>query len=180
METKINDVISKYRNLKESSFFPFEIKDNDTDSIRQRKEAVRGDFERYQKEIQDYSNSKDLAERFKNNILKAIEILLDFVKKSETGSPLDRNQGLVIENFVFGKVAGVINDSLKNGFGVSYPDFYYQHGGDFDETALRSLLLDFQRDLNNEFSSYFELEVCVEEYLQKIKKLWINEDEKIS
>jgi len=179
MERDINDLIEKYRNLKESSFYPFEIKESDSELIKERKELVRKDFESIKQEIKDFPDAQILASEFKINVLKAIEILLDFVQKSGNGSPLDRNQGLVIENFIFGKVAGVINDSLKNSCGVSYPDFYYQPGGDFDETELRDLLLDFQNSLQKEFSSYFELENCVEEYLDRIKELWNNEDKKV-
>lgn len=179
MEIDIDDIIVKYRILKESSFYPFEKTESDSDLIKKRKDSTRSELESLEQEINGFSNPKQLVLKFKNNLLKAVEILLGFVQKSNTGSPLDRNQGLVIENFIYGKVAGIINDSLKNGDGVSFPDFYYQPGGDFDQTELRNLLLEFQSDLQKEFLSYFELENCVEEYLDKIKELWNKEDVKV-
>lgn len=180
MKKEIDDIVEKYRELKESSFYPFGIKATDSDPIRKKKEDTRQELEKLVREIEDYQDPQTLTSRFRNNVLKAVEILLEITQKSNTGSPLDRNQGLVIENFVFGKVAGVINDSLKNGFGVYYPDFYYQPGGNFDETNLRKLLLDFQDRLNEQFHNYFQLESCVEEYLEKIKDLWNKENGKNS
>jgi hypothetical protein len=180
MEREIYDLIARYRNLKESSFYPFEVKDADSELVRERKVDTRNELQSLKQEIADYPNHQILASRSRENVIKAVEILLGFVQKSNTGAPLARNQGLVIENFVFGKVAGVISDSLKNGYGVSYPQFYYQPDGDFDETELRNLLLEFQDRLKGQFSTYFELESCVEEYLGKLRDLWEKEDQKVS
>ena len=180
MEKAIDDIVEKYRKLKESSFYPFEIKDSDSGPIRKKKEYTRQKFESIRQEIEAYTAPQTLESRFRKNVLKAVEVLLEITQKSNTGSPLDRNQGLVIENFVFGKFAGVISDSLKNGFGIYYPNFYYQPGGNFDETDLRNLLLEFQDRLNKQFHNYFQLEACVEEYIEKIRDLWNKEDEKLA
>jgi hypothetical protein len=179
MERDIYDLIARYRSLKESSFYPFDIKDTDSNQVKRRKDETREELQSLKEEINNNPNPQILASRLRGNVLNAIGILLGFVQKSNTGAPLDRNQGLGIENFVFGKVAGVISDSLKNGYGVSYPQFYYQPGGDFDEKGLRDLLLEFQVRLEGQFSTYFELEACVEEYLGKIRDLWEKEDQKV-
>lgn len=179
MEMDIYDLIARYRNLKESSFYPFDIKGTDSETVKRRKDETRYELQSLKQEIEDYPNPQILASGLRENVLKTIEMLLEFVQKSDTGAPLDRNQGLVIENFVFGKVAGAISDSLKNGYRVSYPQFYYQPGGDFDEKELRDLLLEFQERLKVQFSTYFELEAFVEEYLGKIRDLWEKEDQKV-
>lgn len=179
MERDIYNLIAKYRNLRESSFYPFEIKETDSDLIRKRKDETRNELQSLKKEIENYPEPEKLVSRLRENVLKASEILLEFVQKSKTGAPLARNQGLEVENFVFGKVAGVISDSLKNGFGFSYPQFYYQPGGDFDEKELRNLLLEFQDRLQFQFSTYFDLEYCVEEYLRKVRDLWEKEGKKV-
>jgi hypothetical protein len=178
MERDIDISIAKYRNLKESSFYPFEIKASDTELVKERKKSVRRDIQSYRKEIQNFPEPQVLVNRFKENVNRAIEKLLEFVQRSNTGAPLDRNQGLIIENFIFGKVAGVINDSLKNGEGVTFPDFYYQPGGNFVETELRELLLDFKKELKKPFLNYFELEICVDSFLERIKDLWEKETKK--
>jgi hypothetical protein len=180
MEREIYDLIGKYRNLKESSFYPFDIKETDSETVRKRKDDTRKELQSLKQGIENYPDPQVLASRLRENVLKTIEILLEYVQKSNTGAPLDRNQGLVIENFVFGKVAGAIRDSLKYGYFVSHPQFYYQPGGDFDETELRDLLLEFQDRLKGQFSTYFELESCVEEYLAKVRALWVKEDQKVS
>jgi hypothetical protein len=180
MERDIIDLIEKYRDLKGSSFYPFESRVNDTDLVKERKESVRRDFQRLKEEIENFPEPQVLVDRFRVNVGKAVEKLLDHVGKSRTGAPLDRNQGMVIENFVFGKVSGIIRDSLKYGRFISYPQFYYQPGGDFDETELRELLLDLREELKGEFLTYFDLENCVDGYLEKIRGLWERENEAIS
>lgn len=180
MKKEINEIVEKYREIKESSFYPFELIKSDSDAIKVKKETIRKEFEILEKKIQDFKNPKELADIYKNDVLKAVEVLLEYVQKSKLGSPLDRNQGLIIDNFIFGKVVGVIRHSLKHG-GVSYSDFYYRPGGDFDETELRKLLIDLRNQLmKQDFESYFQLEKFVEGYFDKVKSLWNKENMKVA
>lgn len=179
MNEKQYEIISEYRNLKESSFFPFRSDPNDSKSVGLKKDEIRARFKELERELEVLSKEKSIVENYKNNVLSAIKILLNLINRSKIGSPLDRNQGLNIDNFIYGKVVGVIKDSIKDGSQVSYPDFYHRPGGDFDETKLRKILIELENELGSEFKSYFELEDCVDKYLNKINMLWKLENEEL-
>lgn len=176
MSDNIYDLIGKYRELKESSFYPFEKMDSDSEFFEVEKRRKRDAIEDLKNRITDYPN-KYFVDQFRQNVINALDILLSFTKKNKAGFPLDRNQGLVIENYIFGKMAGVIKNSLKNGHGVSYGQFYYTVNGDFDETELRKLLEEFRDTLQNQkFKDFFELEDCVESHLNKLREMWLFEN----
>ena len=80
-------MIWKYRNLKESSFYPFEIKDTDSETVRKRKDDTRKELQSLRQEIENYPDPQVLASRLRENVLKTIEILLEYVQKSNTGAP---------------------------------------------------------------------------------------------
>jgi hypothetical protein len=170
MEDLVYKVIIEYRTLKDSSRYMA----NEHWNIKLKGEGLTL-FEKVnalQEEINRCNGQKELAERFRINCKSAVDELLRVVKKSRTGSSLDRNQGLTIENFVFGKVAGVLRYALKFPDGVYLPDFYFNTKSDFNEDPLRNLLLSLKGDLQKSFDSYLQLESCVEGYLSKIRELW--------
>jgi len=77
----------------------------------------------------------------------------------------------------FGKIAGVIRNSLKNVNGVTYGEFYYTVDGDFDEFEIRKLLEDFRSKLQHmEIKDFFELEECVDSFLIQIRDMWTAEN----
>jgi len=176
MGENIYDLIREYRELKENSFYPYEVMSSDSEFLSEEKGRKREMIEELRERINGFPK-KDFVDQFKGNVVQALSILLRFIKKNKAGFPLDRNQGLVIENYIFGKIAGVIKNSLKNGNGVSYGEFYYIVDGDFDESEIRELLEDFRATLqHNEFRDFFELEDCVDAYLIRIREMWLLEN----
>ncbi len=181
MERNLNRTIMKYRNLKESSSYPYEIHEQDSLNTRNRKKAAIKEFENLKQEIIGHSNSKELPNKYKRQVQEAIEILLDYAQKSKTGLPLDRNQGIGIENFVYGKFMRVILDAIKLNFTVNSPTFYYSADSDFDEKEIREILEKFKTNLSkSKFNTFFELEDFVDDYVAKIRELWKNENSRIT
>lgn len=176
METDIYSIIREYRGLKGSSYYPFNEGQMDSDYVKKEKLKYRKRIAETKDFITSASDVNSVRKQ-KENVINALNILLRFVKKSSAGYPLDRNQGLGIENYVFGKVIGVISSSLTM-IGVSYPDFYYTDNGDFEEGELRELLEIFRSDLQTtEFNDFFELEEFVDEYLKKLRLMWVSENQ---
>ncbi|WP_158858996.1 hypothetical protein [Lunatibacter salilacus] len=63
--------------------------------------------------------------------------------------------------------------------GVSYTAFYYTDKGDFEEGELREMLESFRSDLQRkDFNDFFELEEFVDEYLRKLRLMWVSENQK--
>lgn len=177
METDIYSIIREYRGLKGSSYYPFKEGQMDSDYVKEEKRKNRKRISETKDFIASASDANSVRKQ-KENVINALNILLRFVKNSNAGYHLDRNQGLGIENYVFGKVIGVISSSLTM-IGVSYPDFYYTDNGDFEEGELRELLESFRSDLQmQEFSDFFELEEIVDEYLNKLRIMWVAENQK--
>lgn len=176
-ETDIYKKVREYRRLKGSSFYPFDEKEKDSDHIKAEKQKKRKRIEEIKDDISACTD-KVFVGKQKKNVTNAINVLLRFVKKNNAGYSLDRNQGTSTENFVFGKVIGVISSALTM-TGVYYPDFYYTVDGDFEELELRELLEGFRTDLQNqEFTDFFGLEECVDDYLKKIRLMWSVENKR--
>ncbi len=177
METDIYNIINEYRGLKGSSFYPFSEGLMDSEHVKEEKRKYRRRIAETKDFISSASDANSVRKQ-KENVINALNILLRFVKRSSAGYHLDRNQGLGIENYVFGKVIGVISSSLTM-IGVSYPDFYYTDNGDFEEGELREMLESFRSELQNkEFNDFFELEEFVDEYLKKLRLMWMSENQK--
>ena len=177
METDFYSITSEYRGLKGNSNFPFCEGQMDSEFVKEEKRKYRKRIAESKEFIASCSDPNFVGMQ-KENVNNAINILLRYIKKSSTGYPLDRNQGTGTENYVFGKVIGVISSSLTM-IGVSYPDFYYTDNGDFEEGELREMLENFRSELQNkEFNDFFELEEIVDEYLNKLRIMWVAENQK--
>ena len=47
MERDLNRIIMRYRNLKENSTYPYEIKEKDSHNAKNRKKAIKEEFENF-------------------------------------------------------------------------------------------------------------------------------------
>lgn len=170
------NIIREYRNLRTDIFYPFDQKKCD-DFPREKEtiEANRIKLNEIKDEL-DEITIKNLKQ-CKKNLLKSIETTIELTTNNNLGYPLSRNQGLIIPNYVYGKVLGILESAINSGIGFSFPQFYMDKNGDFDSTELLSLLKEFHSDLRNkDFSSFLELEAFYETYENKIKALWEKEN----
>ena len=84
------------------------------------------------------------------------------LNENKFGYPLSRNQGLIINSYIYIKIAKDIADilNLENGFGIS--DYYLEKEGDFDNTLLHKAIDDFIQELNTKkINNYLELESVI-------------------
>lgn len=177
METDIYKKIREYRGLKRSSFDPFIEREMDSDSVKVEKQKRRKRIEEIKDDISVFTDA-NFVRKQKENVINVINGLLRSIKKNNAGYNLDRNQGMTTENFVFGKVIGVISSALEMG-GQYYPEFYYNVDGDFEALELRQLLQDFLINLQSyDFNDFFKLEEFVEIYLKNIRSMWLAENQK--
>lgn len=177
MATDIYDLIREYRSLKTDVLFPFDaqkIKD-----FPSKEQEIRNNGKRIQelRENLDDITIKQL-QQCKRNLILSVEKALELTSNNKLGYPLARNQGLIIPNYVYGKVLGIVESAMNTAQGFSYPEFYFQRNGDFDSTSLRELLVDFRTKLDDaKLSSFFELEDLFEEFEARMMNLWKKENE---
>lgn len=177
MEQDVFHKIAQYRDLKESSTFPYVVKEGDSNDIIFKKDEDRAHLENLKSIIISELDQKG-TDKVRKNLVHALNNLLSVVDRSKTGFPLDRKQGMGIENYVYGKVYGVIRSAMKNGYWYYRPEFYQRVESDFDVSALHQLLFSFKKELKvTNFKDFFELEACVDTYLSRIKQLWEKENE---
>jgi hypothetical protein len=176
--SNIKKTVTDYRELKRSLFYPFEINESDSDFFIEQKEKSKSKFISVKNKLKKTPNKADLISHFRDNLEDSIDYILGYLRKSRAGYSLDRNQGLNIENFIFGKIINAIQDAIS--IGVSYPQFYYSPDSDFDENNLRKLLEEFKSGLRQrEFNDYFELEDFTDKYIEQIKSMWKEENKKL-
>ncbi|WP_162419135.1 hypothetical protein [Cyclobacterium roseum] len=177
MEKDVFRKIAQYRDLKESSAFTHVVSEGDTNEIILKKDENRTQLENLKSAIMSELDKKGI-DKVRKNLVHALNKLLGVFDRSNTGFPLDRKQGMGIENYIYGKVYGVIRSAMKNGYSYYFPEFYQRVESDFDLLALHQLLLSFKNELETtNFKDFFELEACVETYLSRIKQLWEKENE---
>ncbi len=176
MAIDFKNIVMKYRDLKDDPFFPFnDIQDN----------YIVDEYET-EKKMNTYISLKETLnsipqndiDYFKNKSIRGIEIVVQSLKKNKMGYPLSRNQGLLIPNYVFGKVIGVLKSAIGNGYGISYPNFYYSTKGDFNEKPLKVLLESAKKSIyNQEYNTFFDLENEVDNLINKVGQMWDRENE---
>ena len=181
MEKSVNDIldtIRDYRRVRGDVFYPFD--DNKIIEFPSHRENIL-------KKRKHLSEIKELIAGFssetiqdcKENLMDCIDKVLELISGSKLGYPLSRNQGLVIPNFVYGKVIGILKDAMESGYSYSWSPFYFEPQGDFNSEQLIITLKDFRNELDlNNYSSYFELEEVFERHKEKLLELWREEDEK--
>lgn len=171
------DIIREYRSLRTDIFYPFD--QNKVEDFPIEKEEIlkkRKRLTELKKELSKIS-IKNLKQ-CKKNLLLSIERALELTSNSKLGYPLSRNQGLVIPNYVYGKVLGIIESAINSVSGFGYPQFYFEKNGDFDSSNLLNLLKEFHDELEKtDFTSFLDLESFYEIYAEKIRGLWTKENE---
>jgi hypothetical protein len=178
MERDNYDLIREYRSLKTDILYPFDDKKIE-DFVTSKNEILekRKRLDDLKAEL-DNLTVKNLKQ-CKNNLLLSIETALELTSNNRLGYPLSRNQGLIISNYVYGKVLGIIESAMNSASGFGYPQFYFEKDGDFDSTKLRSTLREFHDELaGKDFASFQELEEFYEKYESKLRLLWAEENEK--
>lgn len=165
------DAISQYRDLKEDVLYPFEKSKEEFDFLKHLPKK-QNELNRLTRYIKANTTDSDIL-AYKKNIIRAIIFLKKAAQKNKLGYPLDPNQGLIIKNYIFGKMAGVLRGALSYPHGFSYSQFYYRIDGEFDANPIIDLLAEMEVELNEkQFVDYFELEKFVEEYVNRFHELW--------
>lgn len=178
MEKNDNDVIREYRTLREDVFYPFDA-EKANEFYFQKEEILkkRRRLSEIKKQVEDIPSEK--IKKCKINLLKSIDKVLELISGSKLGYPLSRNQGLIIPNYVYGKVIGVLKTAIDSGNSYGWSPFYFEPNGDFKSEKLIYTLKDFRNELDqNNYSSYFKLEEVFERYKGQLLELWREEDEK--
>jgi hypothetical protein len=172
MKDESYDAIRAYWELKEDVFFPFSNKQvadfpHEEASIKAKAEKFTIAFNKL-KEV-----SKEDIDQCVNNVNQAIRKILEIISASKLGYPLARDQGLIIENYVYGKILSVIMGAVKSPLGYGYPNFYYERDGDFNAKPLMELLKRFQDEINAaDFATYLDFAKVYEKLKEDILTMW--------
>jgi hypothetical protein len=170
------DIIRGFWELKDDPLYPF-----GEDAIRDyplQHDLIRGKQQEFIEAIARLDNLTiaDLKQ-CKRNLLRAVDMAIEIVSANKLGYPLARNQGLIIENYVYGKLLSIIEGAVHSPLGVGYPNFYYERGGDFDGQPLLQILQSFKRELQNrEFPNYPSFVEFFEQFKDQIQELWRREN----
>jgi hypothetical protein len=170
------DIIREYWTLMDDLLYPFDdtkSKDfpNEYDSIVEKRRRLAA----IPSKLQTLTVG-DLGQ-CKKNLLSAIDKVLEIIEASKLGYPLARNQGLIIDNYVYGKLLSVVEGAVKSPLGLGYPNFYYERGGDFDSQPLVILLLSFKAELESkEFPNYPAFADFFREFKKQVLEMWEKEN----
>lgn len=176
MNQESYDTILQYWDLKDDVLFPFDeekVRDfpNEEESIlskRRRFDAV--------KQRLSAINREDI-DQCKSNLMQAIDKVIEIISESKLGYPLARNQGLIIENYVYGKLLSIIHGAVKSPAGYGYPNFYSDPEGDFDSAAILQLINSYKEQIQNTpINSYSEFANLFERFRTSVIELWKNEN----
>lgn len=170
------DIIREYWTLMDDLLYPFDdgkVNDfpNERDSILEKRKRLAS--------IPNKLRTLTVGDldKCKRILLRAIDKVLEIIEASKLGYPLARNQGLIIENYVYGKLFSVLEGAVKSPLGLGYPNFYYEQGGDFDAQPLVVLLLSFKAELEaREFFNYPAFADFFRELKKEILQMWEEEN----
>ena len=125
MENSSYDIIREYRKLREDVFYPFD--EEKAEEYNFQKEDILKKGRRLsdiEKQVKDIPHEE--IQKCKTTLLKSIDKVLELISGSKLGYPLSRNQGLIIPNFVYGKVIGVLKTAIDSGNSYGWSPFYFE------------------------------------------------------
>jgi hypothetical protein len=172
------DIIREYRQLRVDIDYPFEKLDstvNEHDRIEMLEKQRR--LKHLVKRMEEITPA-ELSQCKKNlrlSVEKAIELLSI---KNVSGFRLSRDQGMVVANYIFGKVIGIVESALNSAQGFGYPQIFYEKDSDFDPSEFIHVLNEFKNRLNNShIRSFQQLERLYYEFYDKAVALWRKEND---
>jgi len=170
------DIIRQYRWLKENAFYPFEnsekyeFKKNEILEMKEKLKILVGKLNKV---------TQEEIEVCQKNLFMSTEKVLELISIQNLNYPLSRNQGLVIDNYVYGKILGVLSSAMNSCTGFGYPQFYFEKDGDFDSKAIKALLKELSDSLKKEkFINYLQFEEFFESFRERILEMWKHENER--
>ena len=112
----------------------------------------------------------------KNNILSVISQIIVLL---ETGRPLSRHQGTIIDNFVLGKILMDIGQTFESEYYLPVPNLYYDDTDSFNHVPLLELLKKKRMELNElEPKNYLDLKTFMDKFFSDYKNLIKDYDER--
>lgn len=178
MNEESYDIIRTYWELKEDVLFPFS--DELLEDFPNERDIILDKRRRFNAVVESLPRItvEDIAQ-CKNNLQLAIHKVLQIISANRSGYPLARNQGLIIENYIYGKVLDVIRGAVKSPLGYGYPNFYYEIGGDFDSAPLIRLLETYRQNVQEaRFTSYLQFADLFEGFRSSVRQMWIDENQR--
>lgn len=178
MKDESYEAIRMYWDLKEDVFYPFS--DKQVADFPYEAASIRAKAEKFTRAFNKLKDiPKEDIDQCISNVTQAITKVLEIISANKLGYPLARDQGLIIDNYVYGKILSVIMGAVKSPLGYGYPNFYYERDGDFDSRPLLSLLNRFQQDLaSGNFESYLDFAKVYEKFKEDILTMWKADNQK--
>jgi hypothetical protein len=167
------EIIKEYRKLKQDPFTTI-----NPDSYPSRKDDIIQRHKRFAELKEKLNNVREKTVlECKNNLLKSIDKVFEIISANKLGYPLSRNQGLSIENFVYGKILGILSSAMDIPYLIGWSDFYFEESSDFDSTNIKKVLEELKGELNStNYTNYLTFENTFEKYKEKILELWKEEN----
>lgn len=148
--------------------------------IEERIKVLLNEKAKIEKKLNE-SEDKSTTQAMLENLRQELEEIIEHLKQNRGGHPISRNQGLGIDNFIFGKIIWDISGAF-NANGIPVPNYYFEIDGDFDHLPIKNFLSKKLKELQkvklNELN-YLKLKDWVSNLKDQIRAFWEEENTKI-
>lgn len=170
------DNIRKYRLLRSDPMYPFEGSHDTDEYISEKISQKKAELDSILPTLVNINPEQ--LQSVQDNVVKCINKLLELLTKQHHSYNLSKNQGTIIDNYIYGKVIGDLNSAMNSVYGFSYSDFYFEKDSDFDNSKLLEILKNMKNEfVSSAFTSYIDLEKLFYQHIEKIRELWIGENQ---
>ncbi len=165
------DRVTEYWSLKRDVFFPFT--DAKVKEYPAEESTILEKRAKYENLVSSLNSlTPNDIYQCEKNLLLAIDEILRIISASTLGHPLDRNQGLVIENYVYSKLWDVIYSAVKTPTGYGVQEFYYRQNGTFNATPVIDFFNRFKSEVENiKFKTYQIFIDLVDRYKDEMRAI---------
>jgi len=110
-------------------------------------------------------------------LLKVMSRIGDGLRPNKYGNPVSRNQGMVLHNYIYGKVMYDMKWAFDGDYGtIPIPEFYYREGGNFDSRPLIDLINKRQKELTVlDEVNYLSVKSFLENVLEEIRQMSLSD-----
>ena len=182
MEENFENIINKYIKLKGNPYNSLddgklsELPKEMNDEIIENKKEIE------LLKIQINKLPNEILNDYKINVIKRINKVLELVESNKSGNPISRNQSMVIQNYIYGKIINIIQPRSGTRNDLSWTPIYRttDPSDKFDKAPLVNLLKRYKQDIiNSNFDKFFQLENKVDILIREIGEMWRNDNKKL-
>ncbi|TKB96176.1 hypothetical protein [Pedobacter cryotolerans] len=175
--TEFNRLIKKIQQVKSLRDY---CVNNNKEPIEHEKQLqeLNQQLEIVSQSLSNFNPSPTTLRRY-TNLARQLGILIEKLKFGRYGEKIDRNDGLILENYVYNTILQDIDGVFTNEFiGCSVPYYKYSIESDFDHEPIKALLTELKQEVVSNPRppiNYVELHYIHEQIDERILEVARNE-----